>query len=110
MASRPTRASESRALAIASAGRTPRRRSGNAAFSAALSDGMRLSPWNTTPALEGSCSGEEPHAGQRTAPDVGWSRPAMRCTRVDLPDPDGPTRATRLLVETVHEASCTATT
>ena len=26
-------------------------------------------------------------------PDVGWSRPAMQCMSVDLPEPDGPMTA-----------------
>lgn len=25
-----------------------------------------------------------------TLPEVGWSRPAMQCINVDLPEPDGP--------------------
>src|SRR5712671_176301 len=43
-------------------------------------------------------------------PDVGSSRPARRCSRVDLPLPDGPTSAMRSPRTILHVACCRAIT
>ena len=66
-------------------------------FSEAVSVGMRLNAWNTNPTLSRrrvvsafSDSVVRSTSPIRTLPEVGVSRPAMQCSRVDLPDPDGP--------------------
>src|SRR4051812_43755841 len=46
----------------------------------------------------------------RTSPDVGLSRPAMMRRRVDLPQPEGPTRQTNSRRLTVSETSRNAST
>jgi hypothetical protein len=50
-------------------------------------------------------------AGHRTDPAVGASSPAMRCSRVDFPDPDGPVTAMRAhgdIRQFTSRTACTA--
>ena len=54
-------------------------------FSRAVSHGNRAASWNINAA---------PSLGTSRAPDVGASSPAMMFSRVDLPQPDAPSRAT----------------
>jgi len=83
----PTRARASIARARALARGAPASSSGKATLAAALSQGASVGDWNTTAV--------SPRPAARTArPRVGGSRPARRRSAVDLPQPDGPTRAT----------------
>ena len=83
---------------------TPRRAArppsvnGRTMFSRAVSVGTRLNAWNTKP-TRSRRSTRELLVGQRrrgrrrrctTCPSVSVSRPAMQCSSVDLPEPDGP--------------------
>src|SRR5712672_1948886 len=50
-------------------------------------------------------------AGHCTEPAVGVSSPAMRCNRVDFPDPDGPVTAMRAqggIRQVTSRTACTA--
>src|SRR4051812_27080192 len=50
-------------------------------------------------------------AGHRTDPAVGASSPAMRCNRVDFPDPEGPVTAMRAqdgIRQVTSRTACTA--
>ena len=78
-------------------GRRPASRTGNATLSRAVSEAMRLKDWKTNPirsrrrrvnGLLLECAEVDP--ATITLPSVGRSRPAAQCSRVDLPDPDGP--------------------
>ena len=69
-------------------------------FSSAVSIGRRLKNWNTKPMCSRrsfvrseSLSVVISFPATATEPDVGLSRPARMCIRVDLPDPDGPITA-----------------
>ncbi len=74
--------------------------SGSVTFSSAVSVGTRLKAWNTKPMWRRrssvsclslmSASSSPPIS---TLPEVGRSRPASRCIRVDLPEPLGPITA-----------------
>ena len=55
----------------------------------------RLGPWKIIASCDGRRFARLPIAGQETEPVVGSSRPAIRYSSVDLPDPDGPTSAIR---------------
>src|SRR5258706_14337062 len=75
-----------------SIGRRSRARSGASTFWRTVSQGKRAKLWKTT-ATFGICwpSGEPCHS---TSPAEGRARPARMRSRVDLPDPEGPSRAT----------------
>ena len=69
-------------------------------FCSAVSAGSRLNDWKTKPTwLRRSrvrARSERPDSSAApilTEPDVGVSRPARQCMRVDFPDPDGPMMA-----------------
>ena len=51
-----------------------------------------------------------PEPDRSTTPAGRPSRPASRCSRVDLPEPDGPTSATRMPAATAQSTSRTART
>ena len=77
------------------------RRRGSRMFSLALRVGRRLKAWNTKPSLSRrtavNCLSPMPARScpaMSTDPEVGESNPARQCSRVDLPDPDGPIMAT----------------
>ena len=82
-------------FSFASRSGTLRTRRPNTMFSATVRCGKSAYDWNTI---------EMPRAagGRRVTsrpamwmvPDVGWSRPAMSRSVVDLPQPDGPSRTT----------------
>ena len=76
----------------------PRRCSGRPTFSRHDSVGSRLKNWKMKPILSRrtrvSSSSDRParrSPSMRTSPEVGRSRPPMRLSSVDLPEPDGPT-------------------
>ena len=101
--SRRTRRSAATAVSRRRAAGTPRYSKPIAAFSAAVSESMRKNCWKTIPTPSGAKPGQGAVAQpgdllprDRTDPVVGRSSAAIRCTRVDLPDPDGPvTRSSR---------------
>ena len=69
-------------------------------FSSAVSVGSRLNDWKTKPMClrrsfvsRRSAMSEISSSPIQTEPEVGRSRPASRCIRVDLPEPDGPITA-----------------
>ena len=66
-------------------------------FSAAVSVGTRLNAWKTNPTLSRrsavscfSLRDVRSTSPMKTEPPVGVSSPATQCSRVDLPEPDGP--------------------
>ena len=70
-------------------------------FSSAVRVGRRLKDWKMKPSWSRrtavSCLSVMPDRSwpaMRTLPEVGVSRPAMQCRRVDLPEPEGPMMAT----------------
>jgi len=74
--------------------------SGSLMLPAAESTGSRLKAWKTKPMRSRRSrvsrrSGIEVISSPpiHTRPEVGRSSPAMQCSRVDLPDPDGPITA-----------------
>ena len=69
-------------------------------FSAAVRVGTRLNDWKTNPIRSrriwvrpASSSSPISWSPTKVRPEVGVSRPAMQCMRVDLPEPDGPMTA-----------------
>ncbi|SIR10792.1 hypothetical protein SAMN05421833_10635 [Microbispora rosea] len=71
-------------------------------FCQAVSDGTRLNAWKITPtrsrrSTASSCSliFVMSCPAMRTAPDCGRSRPEAHCSRVLLPEPDGPITAVK---------------
>ena len=84
---RPTRASAASARVRASPRAVPANSSGSAALARAVRQGASVGAWNTTAV--------SPRPGVRaTSPRLGASKPASSRMAVDLPQPDGPTRAT----------------
>ena len=86
-------------------------------FSAAVSDAMRLYSWNTNPVLAArnaarlaGFNSEVAVPSMDTWPLVGWSRPAMQCSSVDLPEPEAPTIAVKLPVGKSASTWSSATT
>ena len=76
------------------------RRWGRRMFSSAVRVGSRLKDWKMKPSWSRrtavSCLSFMPDKScpaMKTLPEVGVSRPAMQCRRVDLPEPDGPMMA-----------------
>ena len=67
--------------------------------------GSRLGPWKITATGPGRSAERSPMAGQLIAPDVGVSRPAIRCSSVLLPEPDGPLIAIRAPAATTQLTS-----
>ena len=66
-------------------------------FSAALIVGSRLNDWKMKPIWSRRSSVSALSLSEviwvsprNTSPDVGRSRPASMCSKVDLPEPDGP--------------------
>ena len=79
------------------------RRSGSSTFWKAVRTGSRLNDWNTKPTFASATPRAAPRVialtsapPTRTVPLVGLSSPAMRLSRVDLPEPDGPMRAVKV--------------
>jgi len=80
----------------------PAMSSGSVMLSAALSTGSRLNAWKTNPIRSRrsrvswrSCSEPISVSPIQIRPLVTWSRLAMQCIRVDLPEPDGPITAVK---------------
>ena len=74
--------------------------SGSAMFSSAVSTGSRLKAWKMKPIFSRRRSVRRLSSSVVIAtpsivtdPEVGRSRPARQCIRVDLPEPDGPMMA-----------------
>jgi len=72
----------------------PSRGSGRPTFSTAVRIGRRLKNWKINPMrlrrMRESSSSEMPWSGQssmKISPEVGWSRPPMRFSKVLLPEP-----------------------
>ena len=81
----------------ASSGLRPASAIGSVMFSSAVSVGMRLYDWNTKPMRSRrtcvscfSVSALRSTSPRNTWPLVRRSSPAMQCSSVDLPEPDGP--------------------
>ena len=79
----------------------PASSSGTATFSSAVMVGIRWNDWNTMPTWRprkraSASSSSRPRSSPATAtvPVSGRSSPAATISRVDLPEPDGPTRPT----------------
>ena len=75
-----------------------------------MSAGSRLCAWNTTATFPGLSSDRGPSAGQASWPELGSSSPARRCSKLDLPLPEGPMIAMRSPGLTMQLASATAVT
>ena len=78
-------------------GLRPAIESGRTRFSSAVRTGSRLKNWKTKPSLSRRSLVSAPSSrpvisspSSVTVPEVGVSRPARMCIRVDLPEPDGP--------------------
>ena len=96
---------------IAASSACPANSSGSATFSVTSRLGSRLGPWNTIPIAAAAAALGASSAGHRTVPAVGASSPAMRCSRVDFPDPDGPVTAMRAqggIRQFTSRTACTA--
>ena len=72
-------------------------------FSLTLSAGTRLKAWNTKPMRLRRClvnavsdSRARSVPASHTVPALGRSSPAAQCSRVLLPDPDGPMTAVKV--------------
>ncbi len=85
---RPTSPSAARARGRASALAVPASSSGRATLASAVAQGIRVGAWNTT------AVSPWPWLASTARPRVGASRPASSLSAVDLPQPDGPIRAT----------------
>ncbi len=100
----PSCTSSSSSLARASTLRRgqPRRCSGSATFSRHESVGSRLKNWKMKPILSRRTRGQlvirqtaqPPGRRWQISPALGRSRPPIRLSSVDLPEPDGPTMET----------------
>ena len=92
--------------------------SGSVMFSSAVSTGSRLKAWKMKPIFSRrrsvrrlSSSVVISTSSIVTEPEVGRSRPARQCIRVDLPDPDGPMIALywpRMKLTVTPSRACTA--
>ena len=78
----------------------PARRIGRPMLARALSVGTRLNDWNTMPirsrrstVRSWSSRVDSSWSPMKAEPEVSESRPAVQCSSVDLPDPDGPMMA-----------------
>src|SRR4051794_37692866 len=78
-------------------GLRPAMRIGSSMFSAAVNVGSRLNDWKMKPISSRrrkvsclSLRDVRSVSPTYTCPDVGRSRPARTCNRVDFPDPEGP--------------------
>ena len=98
-------------------GFSPAIESGSVMFSSAESIGRRLKNWKTKPmwlrrSFVRSVSFRVVISVSAivTDPEVGLSRPARMCIRVDLPDPDGPITAVSLPRRTSTETPRNAST
>jgi hypothetical protein len=97
---RPT--ADSAASIASGSGLRPASRNGSSTFCAALSDGIRLKDWKMNPicSRRSTVSAVSPRRPSRvplmlTSPESGRSSPAAHCSRVDLPEPDGPITAVK---------------
>ncbi len=90
---RPVSSSMRRAARSRSTFATRRSLSGNATFSTAESQGRRLASWKIMPTLRG-IGAVMGSPSQSTVPLDGSRSPATSESRVDLPQPLGPTTAT----------------
>jgi hypothetical protein len=95
----------------------PSSSSGNATFSAAVRDGIRLKSWNTNPnvlrrraARSRRLMAPTSAPSTTTLPPVGWSSPPARFSSVDLPEPLGPMTATSSPACTVRVTPSSART
>ena len=84
-------------------------------FSTTFSTGTRLQNWYTSPTSRrrntASSSSERAYTSapfSSTWPEVGRSTPPMRCSRVDLPEPEEPTMATNSPSSTLKDTSSKA--
>ncbi len=98
-------------------GLRPAIESGRTRFSSAVRTGSRLKNWKTKPSLlrrsSVNAASSRPvisSPSRTTVPDVGMSRPARMCIRVDLPDPEGPMIAVNLPRAKPVETSTSAST
>ena len=71
-------------------------------FCSAVSAGSRLNDWKTKPTCPRrsmvSARSDRPDSSAApilTDPEVGVSRPARQCIKVDLPEPEGPMMAVK---------------
>ena len=99
------------------AGLRPSSISGSAMFSSAVSVGIRLNDWNTSPICRRrksvrsrSFSVAEVRAVDEHAPASGVARPAIRCSSVLLPDPLAPMTARNCPAATSSEIPASAST
>src|ERR1700734_9191 len=113
----PTRSSACAASRRRSARRRPAYSSPSATLASALWCSARKNCWNTNPILEAR-SAASPRSliraasrpVTRTVPLVGRSRVPIRCSIVDLPDPDGPTMAVSSPADTARLTPASART
>jgi hypothetical protein len=96
---RPTVSSSARARATRSRRATRSSNIGTSTFSSAVRFGRRLCSWNTMPTWRArkwlrSDSRARSWPATTRLPESGRSSAAIRCTRVDLPQPEGPMMAT----------------
>ena len=114
-ARKPTRSKASRARPCRLVRSTSANLSGSSTFSATVMLGIRLNDWKTMPT---TCkrylasSSRESFARSRscttTLPEVGRSRPAIRFSTEDLPEPELPRRATKSPAQTSSDTPSTA--
>ncbi len=78
----------------------PASSNGSLMFSIAVSVGIKLNDWKTKPRRSRrrmvrclSSSSLRSASPMNAEPEVNESRPAMQCSSVDFPDPDGPMMA-----------------
>jgi hypothetical protein len=96
---RPTRSMASSAAARRSVRSTPASSAGSSTLRSTVRHGSRVASWKTYP----SCP-----AATSTAPELASSNPAASRSRVDFPQPDGPTRETNSPGRTVMSISRSA--
>ncbi len=86
----------------------PSTKIGRATFSQTLRNGTRLGAWNATEIFPGTRPVPSPNAGHSMRPSLGRSRPAIRCSSVDLPLPEAPMMATLVAGRMAHVADLSA--
>ena len=113
----PTRVRASRAASRRLARGTPRYSSPSATLSKADTPAVRWNCWNTKPISDertpdSSVSRREDTSvpSMRTLPEVGRSSVPIRLSRVDFPEPDGPTMATNSPSSTARDTPLQACT
>ena len=113
----PTRAASAAACCSASPDEAPASRAGRAMLSPSVSVGSKLKNWNTNPmrvrlivVRASSPSEARARPSSDSVPDVGRSIAPQRCSSDDLPQPDGPMRATNSPASRVNETPARACT